>query len=199
MARSLVVLFSLLSIFQVPLLTYAAPDAATNQTCSEIKNKLPYRLKYPDDLAYWKENRDYYNIGLAELGPACIVFPGSAEDVSEIVKIFNKIPNVQFAVKSGGHSPNPGHSSIKDGVLIAMRDMVGTQLDVQKKVAYVKPGGHWWDVYKVLERTGWTVVGGRLGTIGIGGFLLQGGVSFLSGEHGLAADVSANKLRNMDL
>jgi hypothetical protein len=58
-------------------------------------------------------------------------------------------------------------------------------------VAHVKPGGHWWDVYKALANTGWTVIGGRLGTIGVGGFLLQGGVSFLSGEHGLASDVSS--------
>ena len=68
-------------------------------------------------------------------------------------------------------------------------------MDKQKKVAYVKAGGHWWDVYKALDGTNMTVVGGRLGTIGIGGFLMQGGVSFLSGEHGLASDVSRSNMK----
>ena len=189
MARLFLLLMSLVSVFQGLPLSYAAPDNSTIHACNELKTTFLTKVGFPGEWAYTKENRDYYNIGLAELGPACIVFPSSAEDVSAIVNILNKISDVKFAVKSGGHSPVPGHSSIKDGVLIALRNLVGTQLDREKKVAYVKPGGHWWDVYKALENTGMTVVGGRLGAIGVGGFLLQGGVSFLSGEYGLSSDV----------
>jgi hypothetical protein len=54
----------------------------------------------------------------------------------------------------------------------------------------VKPGGHWWDVMKTLEGTGRIVVGGRLGVVGLGGYLTQEGVSILSGQYGLAGDVS---------
>jgi FAD/FMN-containing dehydrogenase len=169
-------------------LTKAAPSASTQETCSQIKTTLPGKLSLPGEAAYTKENKDYYNAGLAELKPACIAFPSSPEDVSAIVKILGAQNDVQFAVKSGGHSPNPGASSIKDGVLIAMRNVAGTTLDKEKGLLYTKPGGHFWDVMKVLDNTGLTVVGARLGAVGIGGYLTQGGLSFLSGQYGLAAD-----------
>ncbi|KAF2396177.1 FAD-binding domain-containing protein [Trichodelitschia bisporula] len=179
------------SIWTLALLAAAAtalPTAETQATCADIKNALPGRLWLPGEAAYTKENRDYYNIGLAELGPACITLPTSAEDVSKIVKILNVRPGVRFAIKSGGHDPNPGQSSVKDGVLVALRHINGTEYDAQKNVAYVKPGGHWSSVIGPLAKKNVTVVSGRLGVVGIGGYLMQGGNSFLSAQHGLAAD-----------
>jgi FAD/FMN-containing dehydrogenase len=174
-------------------LANAAPSPSTTEACSKILEALPNGLSMPGEPAYNKENRDWYNMGLADLKPACIAFPKSTEDVSSIVKLLNTYPDTPFAVKSGGHSPNPGHSSVKDGVLIALREIKGTTLDKEKGLAYVKPGGHWWDVINALDGTGHSVVGGRLGVVGIGGYLMQGGVSFLSGQYGLGADVSSQQ------
>ena len=39
--------------------------------------------------------------------PACIVLPRSAQDVSQTLKVV-KFFKTRFAVRSGGHSPNPG-------------------------------------------------------------------------------------------
>ena len=185
------------SLFQLlPLLlssaslSFAAPNPPTTATCTDIAKAIPGKLALPGSPAYIKENKDYFNIGLAELGPACIAFPSTAKEVASIVSLLNLRPEVQFAVKSGGHSPNAGAASTKDGVLIALRNLVGTVLDKEKSLAYIKPGGHWWDVMKYLENTGQTVVSGRLGVVGIGGYLVQGGLSFLSGQYGLAGDVS---------
>jgi len=182
---------SLLTLLSTVWLSFAAASATNEQVCREIKTALPGKLWFPGEAAYIKENKDYYNIGLTELGPACITFPSSAGDVSAIIKILNTDAHkdVQFAVKSGGHSPNPGAASVKDGVLITMRHINGTVLDKEKSLAYIKPGGHWWDAMDVLKGTGHMAVGGRLGVVGIGGYLLQGGVSLLSGEYGLGGDV----------
>jgi hypothetical protein len=171
--------------------TAAVESPANQQACKDIKTALPGKVRFPDEPEYVKENKDYYNAGLADLKPACIAFPTSAQDVSAIVKILNTETHnaVQFAVKSGGHSPNIGAASTKDGVLIAMRHINGTVLDKAKSLAHIKPGGHWWDVMDVLKGTGQMAVGGRLGVVGIGGYLLQGGVSFLSGMYGLGGDV----------
>ncbi|KAK7414984.1 hypothetical protein QQX98_006217 [Neonectria punicea] len=104
------------------------------------------------------------------------------------VKVLNKHPDVNVAAKSGGHDPNPGHATVHDGVLISLSEIAGTTYDRSKNVAYVKPGGEWNDVISPLDKEGVTVVGGRLGIVGIGGYLLQGGISFLSAQYGLAAD-----------
>jgi FAD binding domain len=157
----------------------ASPTA--QQTCKDIKTALPGKVWFPGEAAYIKENKDYYNIGLSELNPACISLPTSPEDVSAIIKILNTDANsgVQFSVKSGGHSPNQGAASVQDGVLIAMRHINGTVLDRERSLAHIKPGGHWWDAMDVLKGTGQMAVGARLGA----------GLSFLTGMYGLGGDV----------
>ncbi|PHH88798.1 hypothetical protein CDD83_7047 [Cordyceps sp. RAO-2017] len=52
----------------------------------------------------------------------------------------------------------------------------------------VGPGCKWEDVYAALQPLGKTAVGGRLGDVGVVGFLLGGGLSYLSAQHGLACD-----------
>jgi FAD/FMN-containing dehydrogenase len=170
-------------------LIIATVNATTQAACNDIKQALPGKLWLPGQAPYIQENKDYYNSGLVELGPACIALPTSAADVSSIVQILNRHSTVNFAIKSGGHSPNAGDSSIKDGVLIALRHINGTTYDAAKQVAHVKPGGHWSDVVSALSSTGRMVVGGRLGVVGIGGYLMQGGVSFFSAQYGLGGDV----------
>jgi hypothetical protein len=121
----------------------AAPTADTTAVCNELKKALGgTKLAFPTDAKYKKENNDYYNYGLKEQGAACIAFPVDAKDVSQIVKILQPKSSVRFAVKSGGHDPNVGHATAKDGVLIAMRECTGTVYDKEKQLAYVKPGGH---------------------------------------------------------
>ncbi|KAF2127968.1 FAD binding domain-containing protein [Dothidotthia symphoricarpi CBS 119687] len=171
-------------------LVAAAPDQATTVACKEINLVLPGKVLTPTLLAleYESETSKYWSTTLREIDPACIVQPTSAEDVSAVVKILLKYPTVKFATRSGGHDPNVGHSSVQDGVLIAMTDLAGATYDAAKKVAYVKPGGEWNDVIGALEPSGVTITGGRLGIVGVGGYLLQGGISFLSAQEGLAAD-----------
>jgi FAD/FMN-containing dehydrogenase len=153
----------LLKVAVLTPIVIAVPSQETNKACQQIQSALHGKVFYDRDPVYTKENRDYFNIGLAELKPACISMPSSAQDVSNIVKILNTHKDVPYAIKSGGHDPNPGHSSVKDGVLIALRELKGTEYDSEKRVAYVKPGGHWSDVLTPLARQGITVVSGRLG------------------------------------
>ncbi|KAM5361883.1 hypothetical protein ACJZ2D_012828 [Fusarium nematophilum] len=166
----------------------AAPSRATTKACNDISDSLPKRVSFPVSTAFFSESNEYWSTVLRSARPACIVFPKSAQDVSTAVTILNQYPSVKFTAKSGGHDPNLGHATVADGVLISMRDMVGASYDSQKNIAHVKPGGEWNDVISSLAEDGVTVVGGRLGLVGVGGFLLQGGISFLSAQYGLAAD-----------
>lgn len=143
----------------------ASPDQATTQACTDIQTALPGKVLTPDFLAleYEHETQQYWSTALRSVDPACIVQPSAAEDVAAVVKVLNKYPSVRFAVRSGGHDPNPTHSSIQDGVQIVMTDLAGATYDADKDLAYVKPGGEWNDVIKDLEPSGVAVVGGRLG------------------------------------
>jgi FAD/FMN-containing dehydrogenase len=183
------------SILQAVLLSLAAralavPAPIVVETCQSIKSALPNKVSFRGEKIYDYEISDYFNGGIVALKPACIVYPTSTDEVSATVKILANSPKeVRFAVKSGGHDPNAGHASVHEGVLISMRNLNGTKYNREKGVAYVKPGGQWRDVIRILRKDRVTVVGGRVGNVGIGGYLTQGGLSYLSAQHGMGCDV----------
>jgi FAD/FMN-containing dehydrogenase len=156
-------LYGLAVAFSLISSAVAVPSASTVEACNAINVKVPGKLFYPPEKQYKTEAKDYYNYALTELKPACITRPTTAQEVSDIVKILNRFPDVKFVVKSGGHSPNAGHSSINDGIIIALAKMKGVEYDKAKNLAYIKPGGQWNDVIGPLDKQGVTVVGGRLG------------------------------------
>jgi FAD/FMN-containing dehydrogenase len=61
-------------------------------------------------------------------------------------------------------------------------------LDKDNSIASIQPGGRWMDVYGALDPDGWTVPGGRAGSVGVAGFLTGGGNSFYTSRVGFACD-----------
>lgn len=70
------------------------------------------------------------------------------------------------------------------GVLISSSGLSQLKLSDDKSTIEVGPGNRWSAVYKALEPHQLTVVGGRMGVVGVPGFLLGGGISFFSNELG---------------
>ncbi|KAK0447293.1 FAD dependent oxidoreductase [Armillaria borealis] len=123
----------------------------------------------------------------------CSVEPGSAEDVGIVLGILGKTKTA-FGIKGGGHATNPGFSSTI-GVQIAMTRFNEVTYDPVTRTAVVGAGNIWDDVYEILDAQGVNAVGGRVAGIGVAGFTLGGGYSWLSNQYGLALDsVVAYKL-----
>jgi len=115
----------------------------------------------------------YYAVQNEELVPQCVVQPETAEQVSQIITILKELECI-FAVKSGGHSMNPGSSSIDNGVLIDLSRMNSLQLAEDESTVSIGPGARWGDVYLALEERGLLAVGGRVSSVGVGGLTLGG-------------------------
>lgn len=49
-------------------------------------------------------------------------------------------------------------------------------------------GNNGGDVYSALDGTGWAFLGPRAASVGVGGFVLGGGIAFQSSRYGYAAD-----------
>ncbi|KZT01206.1 FAD-binding domain-containing protein [Laetiporus sulphureus 93-53] len=116
----------------------------------------------------------------------CSVDPGSAEDIAIILQILGST-RTPFAVKGGGHMMNPGSSSTI-GVQIAMSRFKQVQYNPEARTVSVGGGLRWDDVYEALEPLEVNVVGGRATGVGVAGFTLGGGYSWLTNEHGLTFD-----------
>ena len=172
------------------LLASAAPSTQAKIACKLLEAQYP--KQYADNELEWdltlgfdytKQRTSYWSLANADNEPACMFFPSSAQDVAFAVGVLNNYTNIAWAVKGGGHNPNVGFSSSKDGILLAMEpNMAKTTLD-SENLAHVGPGSRWIDVAKALDDTGRAVVTGRLGHVGVAGLTLGGGLSFLSAEH----------------
>lgn len=105
--------------------------------------------------------------------PSCIILPTTSKNVSNAIRIINFF-QVAFAVRSGGHSPNPGWSSIENGILISMEKVNSVALSRDKTFASVGPGARWGAVYAALDAQKAVVIGGRLPDVGVAGLILGG-------------------------
>ncbi|KKK20238.1 FAD dependent oxidoreductase [Aspergillus rambellii] len=150
-------------------------------------------VESPLTLDYSLELQDYWSVACGDLRPSCIAYPTSALEMSQIVKELHMTEDL-FAIKSGGHMPNKGFSSIQNGLLISTKRLNEVTYDSDDQTAVIGPGLQWEEAQKGLDdlNTGRTVVGGRLGGVGVGGYMLGGGLSFLSSQHGWAANNVVN-------
>ncbi|KAE9962582.1 hypothetical protein BLS_000165 [Venturia inaequalis] len=186
-------------------------------SCCDIlaRSTLSTRVTYPNQTAYEASLGSYFD-GKSRLTPNCIVQPTSAEEVSTVVRLLttsNSSELCQFAVRSGGHTPIPGSNNVKDGVTIDLLYMNGTTYNADTQLASISPAARWGSVYAALEPLGRMVPGGRGSTVGVGGYLLGGGISHYAALVGLSYDnvvnfeviladgtlTNANKTTNPDL
>ncbi|KZL85869.1 fad binding domain-containing protein [Colletotrichum incanum] len=119
--------------------------------------------------------------------PACVIHVRATEDVAVVIGT-SRSTGCPFAVRGGGHSDVPGASNSNGGITVNMAGLSDVQVDEGAGVARVGAGARWGEVYKELEKSNRTVVGGRLTGVGVGGLLLGGGLSHFSGMHGWACD-----------
>lgn len=118
----------------------------------------------------------------------CFASPKTTSDVAVILKIVGFL-QTPFAIRSGGHSPNPFWSSIdSEGILISLSNLDQITVSLDNSVASIGPGQRWGPVYEALDSYGVGVIGGRIPQVGVGGLILGGGLSHFSAQFGLAAD-----------
>lgn len=190
-----------------PRQVLAGPAACANITGSLGGQKV----SGPLSLSYIESRFEYWNARNSDYAPSCVVYPTSAQDVSIAIQAI-KSSGSRFAVRVGGHNPNPLFSSVDKGVLIDLRHLNAKTYDPVTTLATYQPGQTFGEVYEYFQQFGRTVVGARLSGVGTG-LALGGGLSFLSTEYGLAADtfreleivlpsgeiVTASATRNPDL
>lgn len=140
-------------------------DLVTSQTSIEAYTKL--------QLEYTSEQTEYWSTSCGDLKPSCILMPTTTEEVAAIVSILAS-NNETFAVKSGGHNPNNYFASVDGGPLISTKMLNEVILDTTAETVRVGPGNRWDEVTEALDGTGYTAVGGRIGNVGVGGYLLGG-------------------------
>lgn len=127
--------------------------------------------------------------------PNCVVEPTSTQDVSAAIFVLSSLSvytkfsdECKFGIKSGGHTPQKGAANQPAGVTIDLGALKQVDVSADRAKTSVGPGNRWVDVYTKLDALGLATPGGRVATVGVGGLVTGGGVSFFSGRYGLVCD-----------
>ena len=152
------------------------------------------RLLLPTYPEYKSRIESYWALN-SQLHPWCIVQPQNETEVAKVMTTLfaagHGAGDWHIAVRAGGH--NLAHTNnIDTGVTIDLVNLNETTYDNETNLASIGPGAKWLDVYTKLHDHGVVVTGGRDGTVGVGGFLLGGGMTYFMGRNAFACDTIKN-------
>jgi FAD/FMN-containing dehydrogenase len=136
----------------------------------------------------WRESADMAAYEAARLSrvfnqrcprrfPLAIVKPTTENEVVTVVKLAIQ-HKIRIATRSGGHS-FPVWSLHDNSILIDFGDFKVLEVDERNRIAKVSPGVTSKELNDVLiEKHGMMFPGGHCPDVGLGGFLLQGGMGW---------------------
>jgi FAD/FMN-containing dehydrogenase len=142
------------------------------------------RVVEPADADY-DSSRALYN-AMIDRRPAAIAYCVDDADVGAALR-YGKEHGLRIAVRGGGHNGG-GLGSVDDGLVIDLSPLKRVVVDATAKVARVQGGALLKDVLETTHQDGLTVPVGIIGTTGVGGLTLGGGVGHFSRSMGLTID-----------
>src|SRR5262249_44558413 len=163
----------------------ARREAMVNEAALEdLRASLRGALLAPDDVGY-DEVRRVHN-GTFVRRPALIARCLGTADVIEAVR-FARTHGLELAVPGGGHSV-AGKSVCEGGLMLDLSLMKGVHVDPERRTVRAQGGVTWGEFNRETQLHGLATTGGVVSTTGIAGLTLGGGLGWLMGKHGLAAD-----------
>ena len=144
----------------------------------------------------WNEARLAWNLA-ADQRPAAVALPENARDVIAVVR-WARERGLRVAPQGTGHNAIP-LGSLAHTVLLKTERMRGVEIDIRGQRARVQAGVLWGEVTDAAAEHGLAALAGSSPDVGVVGYSLGGGISWLARKHGLAANnITAIELVNAD-
>lgn len=144
----------------------------------------------------WNEARVAWNLAVDQQ-PAAVALPESAEDVVAVVR-WARSRGLRVAPQGTGHNA-AAMGSLAHAVLVKTERMRGVEIDPDARTARVEAGVLWAEVSEAAAEHGLAALAGSSPDVGVVGYSLGGGISWLGRRYGLAANsVTAVELVNAE-
>ena len=124
--------------------------------------------------------------GLIDKRPALIARCRGTADVVDAIALAREA-GVEISVRGGGHNVG-GRAVTNGGLMVDLAEMKGIHVDPGARTVRAQAGATWAEFNRETALHGLAVTGGQVSTTGIAGFTLGGGLGWLMGAYGLAAD-----------
>jgi FAD/FMN-containing dehydrogenase len=156
----------------------------TPDLVAELRGKLRGEVITPEDGRY-EDTRKVYN-AMIDKKPAAFAQCVDAADVMAAVG-FARAHKLPVSIRGGGH--NAGGLGVADGVLVIdLAPIRYVHVDPASRTVRVGGGCRWSDVDHATHAFGLAVPSGIVGSTGVGGLTLGGGMGHLTRKYGLTID-----------
>src|SRR4051812_3384449 len=150
----------------------------------QIARTFSGSLLQPNDTGY-DQARRVHN-GLVDRRPAIIARCAGAADIADAIKLARN-QNLEVTVRGGGH--NVAGRAVNDGgLMVDLSAMKGIHIDPAARIARAQGGLLWKEFNRETQVYGLATTGGVVGSTGIAGLTLGGGLGWLMTKYGLALD-----------
>ena len=161
----------------------------------ELAARIDGAVVGPGD-ADWDTARRAWNLAVDQR-PVAVAIPESAGDVVEIVA-FADAAGLRVAPQGTGHGAS-ALGNLDDTILVKLNRLRGVTVDPEARTARAAAGTIWIEVVEEAARHGLAALAGSSPDVGVVGYTLGGGLSWLGRKHGIGANhVTAVELVTAD-
>jgi FAD/FMN-containing dehydrogenase len=151
---------------------------------TQLRDLIDGDVVAPDDYA-WDEVRQAWNLSVDQR-PAAVALPECPEDVVAIVA-FARENGLRVAPQGTGHGA-AALDSLEDTILLKTERMSRVTIDPDTRIARVEAGAIWIQVVEAAAEYGLAALAGSSPDVGVVGYTLGGGLSWLARKHGIGAN-----------
>ncbi|MBS1673519.1 MAG: FAD-binding oxidoreductase [Actinobacteria bacterium] len=148
-----------------------------------LRARLHGELHLPGD-AGWDDARRAWQL-LADQRPAAVVVAANEDDVVETIRSAARL-GLRVAPQGTGHAAG-ALADLTDAILLRTTRFTGIRIDPEAKTVRVGAGVTGGDLAAESGRHGLAAVSGMAPSVGVVGFVLGGGLGWLSRSHGLGS------------
>ena len=133
----------------------------------------------------WDDARRAWNLAVDQ-HPAAVAEPRSVQDVADVVR-FARQYGLRVAAQGTGHNAAP-LGLLADTILVKTTAMRQVSVDPAARIARAEAGAVWLDVAEAAAPHGLAALAGSAPNVGVVGYTIGGGMSWLGRAYGLAAN-----------
>jgi hypothetical protein len=160
------------------------PDLSPADALAALRRAIAGAIVAPGDRG-WDEARVAWNLAVDQC-PALVALPSSARDVAAVVA-YAADQGLQVAPQGTGHNAGP-LGSLEDTILLKTERLREVTIDPVERTARVGAGVLWAEVVEAAAEYGLAALAGSSPDVGVVGYTLGGGLSWLARKHGLACN-----------
>jgi FAD/FMN-containing dehydrogenase len=134
----------------------------------------------------WDLARRAWNLAVDQR-PAAVALPESADDVVEVVA-FARRHGLRVAPQGTGHNAAALGGALGDTILLKTHRMRGVSIDPDARIGRAEAGVIWIEVVRAAAEHGLAALAGSSPDVGVVGYTLGGGLSWLARKHGIGAN-----------